>query len=171
MKVTDFDKMGTPMTLSTPTALIDGQVYKIGLCGIVFVRRNGDWIRTDNVSAGDVMQAANNSKIEVEPERTLTPYRIKKLKAEAKIKKVLINADYDNLKHMTGCSSRYMKKEWGFRNHFAPGGKDVESMERLESAGYVVRGSRYHETNYFHATKEGCKAIGMSWFQIRNALS
>ena len=82
----------------------------------------------------------------------------------------LLAADFEKLKHMTGCQSRYPKRLWGFRNHFAPGGKDIESMERLEKAGFVNRGSRYYETNYFHATEAGCKAIGMKPAQIKNAM-
>jgi hypothetical protein len=83
----------------------------------------------------------------------------------------LLPVDYDNLRHMTGCDSRYPKKQWGFRNHYAPGGDDIISMFRLESAGFVLRGCKYHETNYFHATEAGCKAIGMTAKQIKNALS
>jgi len=80
----------------------------------------------------------------------------------------LLDIDFDNMKHMTGCDPRYPKKNWGFRNHFVPGGKDIESMERLEKAGYVVRGRVCAETNYFHATETGCKAIGMTPAQIKN---
>lgn len=83
----------------------------------------------------------------------------------------LLDVDYENLKHMTGCDSRYPKKQWGFRNHFAPGGKDIESMERLEFVGHVIRGNKYYDTNYFHATESGCKAIGMKPMQIKNALN
>lgn len=78
--------------------------------------------------------------------------------------------DYDlnNIRHMTGSDDRYPKKQWGFRNHFCPGGKDIDSMERLERAGYVKRGRKYNETNVFHATRKGCEVIGMKAYQIRN---
>lgn len=83
----------------------------------------------------------------------------------------LLPRDFENLNHMTGCQPRYPKKDWGFRNHFAPGEKDIESMERLESAGFVIRGRKYYQTHFFHATKSGCEAIRMNPKQIKNALS
>jgi hypothetical protein len=74
--------------------------------------------------------------------------------------------DLDNLRHMVGAASRTP----GFRNHFAPGGKDVDSMLRLEAAGLVIRGRRYEETFFFHATEAGCKVIGMSAAATKRAL-
>ena len=52
------------------------------------------------------------------------------------------DTDMGNLCHMLGIGSHIKKRQWGYRNHFAPCGADIQSMERLESAGlkpYQVR--------------------------------
>ena len=94
MDINKFDKMGIPMVLDTPSATIEGQVYKIGFTGLVFVQRNGEWCRTDNHSPGDVrnyielerLRQISKRKIEQGPQKELTPYMIKKIKAEARRK-------------------------------------------------------------------------------------
>ncbi|MDA8152035.1 MAG: hypothetical protein ACYCVT_07210 [Acidithiobacillus ferrooxidans] len=50
------------------------------------------------------------------------------------------DTDRDNLRHMLGIGSHIKKRQWGYRNHFAPAGVDLQSMERLESAGLVRKG-------------------------------
>lgn len=78
--------------------------------------------------------------------------------------------DLDNLRHMLGAQLCYAKREWGFRNHYAPAGVDVESMKRLEAAGFVRQGRPYQMHHYYHATEAGCKAAGLNAAQTRRAL-
>ena len=85
----------------------------------------------------------------------------------------LTSDDLDNLRHMVGAVSNVPKKQWGYRNHFAAGESDVPSMEKLRKAGFVVRGRKFHigETDYYyHATLNGCKAIGLSKAATKRAL-
>ncbi|EGQ60717.1 hypothetical protein GGI1_02220 [Acidithiobacillus sp. GGI-221] len=44
---------------------------------------------------------------------------------------MISSADMENLRHMLGICSHIKKRKWGYRNHFAPGGADIQSMERL----------------------------------------
>ena len=85
--MTNFDKMGIPMVLDAPSVLINGQVYKIGFCGVVFVERNGEWCRTDNFTVSDVqvhleMQKLRMKKDAAEEPKELTDYIIKKIRVE-----------------------------------------------------------------------------------------
>ncbi len=82
----------------------------------------------------------------------------------------MLDKDMQNLRHMLGAGSHIKKRNWGYRNHFAPAGDDVQSMLRLESAGLVIKGKPYHETYYYHATKAGCEAAGLEPYQIQKAL-
>jgi hypothetical protein len=83
--------------------------------------------------------------------------------------------DLENIRHMTGCTSNTKKKNWGFRNYYCSAleGDGYESMRRLEKLGYVKQGigSFLSETQmYFHATEEGCKAIGLDDKQIKRVM-
>jgi len=80
-------------------------------------------------------------------------------------------ADISNLKHMLGIGRHIPKNDWGYRNHFLPGGDDIASMERLLSAGYVWRGKPCAGTFFYHATESGCKTAGLSEARTREALS
>ena len=85
--------------------------------------------------------------------------------------KNLSSDDMDNLRHMLGARSDQAKRNWGYRNHFAPGSSlDVQSMERLELAGLVKEGAPYHDTFYYHATEKGCAALGFSPAQTKHAM-
>ena len=77
-----------------------------------------------------------------------------------KAQETLTADDLDNLRHMLGVSEKSPK---GYRNYFVAGGKDVESMERLESCGFVVRNAHYRLSAdpCFHATAEGARAVGL----------
>jgi hypothetical protein len=74
--------------------------------------------------------------------------------------------DLEHLRHAVAAGERRA----GYRNHFAPGGLDVASMHRLEAAGLVVRGRRYQETYFFHATAAGCHVAGLSAAATTRAL-
>ena len=85
--------------------------------------------------------------------------------------KTLSSDDMDKLRHMLGARSDQKKRNWGYRNHFAPGSSlDVQSMERLELAGLVKEGAPYHDTFYYHATEKGCAALGFSLAQTKRAM-
>lgn len=68
--------------------------------------------------------------------------------------------DLDNLRHMLGVSERNRR---GYRNYFVAGGADVDSMERLRGAGFVVKNDHYKlsDAPCYHATIEGAKAVGL----------
>lgn len=83
---------------------------------------------------------------------------------------MISEADMDNLRHMLGIGSHIKKRQWGYRNHFAPGGPDIQSMERLAEAGLVRKGQPYQETHFYHATEAGCVAAGLKPHQIRKAM-
>ena len=92
MDINKFDKLGIPMVLDTESVLINGQQYKVGFCGIVFVRRNGDWIRTDNFTVSEVqihieLQSLRKQQKNTD-EKELTPYMIKKIGREGKAERV-----------------------------------------------------------------------------------
>jgi cytosine/adenosine deaminase-related metal-dependent hydrolase len=68
--------------------------------------------------------------------------------------------DLDNLRHTLGVSDKHRR---GYRNYFVAGGKDVDSMERLRAAGFVIKNERYglSADPCYHATIEGAKAVGL----------
>lgn len=83
----------------------------------------------------------------------------------------LIDVDMENLQHMLGIGSHIKKNRWGYRNHFAPAGTDIQSMERLEQAGLVYKGRPYGDAYMYHANESGCRVAGLKPAQIRSALS
>jgi hypothetical protein len=68
--------------------------------------------------------------------------------------------DIDNLRHMLGVDDRHPK---GYRNYFVAGGSDVESMERLRTAGLVFKNGRYAASSdpCYHATMLGAEVVGL----------
>lgn len=74
------------------------------------------------------------------------------------------------LQHMLGADSRYMKKQWGFRNHFCasdnPECKSRLDLEALEKKGFVKSGERLGYKTFW-ATKEGAISIGFKLYQLR----
>jgi hypothetical protein len=74
--------------------------------------------------------------------------------------------DMDNLRHMLGAGSDIPKRNWGYRNYFNAGGKDLESMERLVAAGLAER----YRPEFWRATEAGMKAIGFTAKQIKKAM-
>jgi hypothetical protein len=79
--------------------------------------------------------------------------------------------DMDKLRHMLGAvPKRYPKNKWGFRNYYCAGSGARESMMRLVAAGLATEGhTQEGGSTYFHATKEGCKAVGMDGAGIKRA--
>lgn len=84
----------------------------------------------------------------------------------------LTNEDMDNLRHMLGADDRYGRSSWGFRNYFAaePNTEDDHSMQRLLAAGYVKTSGTRHSLIYYHATPEGCEALGFTKAQKQRAM-
>jgi len=78
--------------------------------------------------------------------------------------------DLDKLRHMLGVDSRKSQRQWGYRNYYASSKGDEPAMRRLQSAGFVRQGRQYEDSFYFHATEEGCKAVGLNAKQIKRAM-
>ncbi len=78
--------------------------------------------------------------------------------------------DMDNLRHMLGAGPHTKKSKWGYRNFFAPTSAYIQSMERLEEAGFVRKGRPFLDNHYYHATEAGCAAAGLKPYQVRRAL-
>lgn len=80
--------------------------------------------------------------------------------------------DLKRLQHTLGAVPDCLKRQWGLRNYFcaANGGNAFASMQRLVGAGLAFVGHEGGEQTYFHATRLGCKAIGLDAAAIRRAL-
>jgi hypothetical protein len=78
------------------------------------------------------------------------------------------------LRHMLGAEKgRYPMRNWGFRNHYACSEFNDDKLEELcdmVDQGLLSKGGRGHELIYFHATELGCRAVGLTNKQIKNAL-
>ena len=73
------------------------------------------------------------------------------------------------LQHMLGADSRYLKKQWGFRNNFLAEKEsdDYKELIKMESLGLVRCGTGWRDSDaYFAATIEGAKAIGFKKYQL-----
>lgn len=81
----------------------------------------------------------------------------------------LLPDDVAKLRHMVGATGRD-RRLWGYRNHYAPGGDAIAAMERLEAAGLVARGAPYWATNFFHATRAGCRKAGLGRTAMARAM-
>lgn len=82
----------------------------------------------------------------------------------------LLDGDLDKLRHMLGATDHHSAKKWGFRNHYLCGAQDRAAMERLVGAGLAVRGDALLASQYYHATKDGCRAAGLDRSGIARAL-
>ena len=75
------------------------------------------------------------------------------------------------LRHMLGADSRYLKKHWGFRNHYCAGDNktcpDRLELEKMESNGLVKSGKRLGNKTFW-ATRKGAVEIGFKPYQLRN---
>jgi hypothetical protein len=85
---------------------------------------------------------------------------------------VLTAADLRKLWHMLGAGPDNLKRNWGYRNHYASGngGDAYESMCRMERLGLVVAAQRDGSMTFFHATEAGCREAGLDAKQIKRAL-
>jgi len=78
--------------------------------------------------------------------------------------------DLDKLRHMLGATAHHPKTHWGFRNHYLCNVQDRAAMERLVAAGLARAGEQLLRTQYFHATRNGCRAAGLERSGIAHAL-
>jgi hypothetical protein len=72
----------------------------------------------------------------------------------------------NKLRHMLGAGPERPKKDHGFRNYYCTsvGSDSYNVLRDMEKSGLVTAGSFINggRDQYFHATVEGCKAIGLS---------
>ncbi len=73
------------------------------------------------------------------------------------------------LQHTLGAGRRYLKKHWGFRNHFCAsvGTVDDITLQEMEGLGLVKSGVDSDERRFYHATKDGAIAIGFKPYQLK----
>lgn len=92
---------------------------------------------------------------------------------EASVESVVLPLWADKLRHMLGAGPERRKRDHGFRNHYCAsfGGQDYATLQEMEQAGLVRSGLFINggKMRYFHATIEGCKAIGLSKAAIKRA--
>ena len=81
--------------------------------------------------------------------------------------------DIECLRAMLGIQRNIRQIMWGYRNRFCstPGSDDYHSMLRLEGAGCVERGRVIGDMAVFHATRAGCRAVGLNERQLAKALA
>lgn len=74
------------------------------------------------------------------------------------------------LQHMLGADSRYLKKQWGFRNHFCANKSlndpDTAELDAMEKDG-LVKSFEGEEYRIFKATEKGALLIGFKPYQLR----
>jgi len=79
----------------------------------------------------------------------------------------------DLLRHMLGANPERKKQFHGFRNYFCAevGSEDFEAMQKMKEAGLVTEGQKINDgkDQYFFATLEGCKSIGLHKAAIKRA--
>jgi len=71
---------------------------------------------------------------------------------------------------MLGATRHHPKTKWGFRNHYCCGVQDRAAMERLVAADLAKRGAVQLTSQYYHATKDGCRAVGLDRSGIVRAM-
>ncbi|MRW88840.1 hypothetical protein GJ699_02455 [Duganella sp. FT80W] len=81
----------------------------------------------------------------------------------------LEEGDLDKLLHMLGAAGNSAAKP-GFRNHYLCNVQDRAAMERLVAAGLALAGEQLLQTQYYHATRDGCRAAGLDRSGIARAL-
>ncbi len=78
------------------------------------------------------------------------------------------------LTHMLGAGRHLKQRMHGYRNRFCAevNGEDYQAMLEMEAAGLVCAGGKINEgrDQFFHATRAGCEAIGLSKAATERAL-
>jgi hypothetical protein len=80
--------------------------------------------------------------------------------------------DAEKLAHTLGAVPERPKSKWGFRNYYCASnsGSSFNAMQRLVAAGFAEVGHIAGTQTYFHATKDGCKLVGLNAARTREAL-
>jgi len=78
------------------------------------------------------------------------------------------------LKHMLGADSRYLKRQWGFRNHYCTteGSTSDPIMRKMVALKLAIRSKRelFGGQRVYHATRLGAIAIGFKAYQLCNTV-
>lgn len=84
----------------------------------------------------------------------------------------IMPGDLKKLQHMLGAVSERPKRQWGLRNYYCANasGAAREAMQRLADAGLATMGHKDDKQAYFHATRLGCRAAGLSGAAIKRAM-
>lgn len=77
--------------------------------------------------------------------------------------------DLVNLKFMLGVKQS-PRAQWGNRNVYLCNRRDLPSMTRLVTAGFVRAGGTVLQMRYYHATAAGCKLAGLNATALRRAM-
>ena len=77
--------------------------------------------------------------------------------------------DHDILRFMLGVKQS-PRSQWGNRNVYLCNRRDLPSMTRLVTAGFVRAGLPILQLRYYHATGAGAKLAGLNGAAIRRAL-
>lgn len=77
--------------------------------------------------------------------------------------------DHDILRFMLGVKQS-PRSQWGNRNVYLCNRRDLPSMTRLVTAGFVRAGEQVLQLRYYHATAAGCKLAGLNATALRRAL-
>lgn len=85
----------------------------------------------------------------------------------------IIDRQREILVHMLGAGSHVRPFKHGYRNRFCAeiGSDDYRTLVELEAAGLVKAGYKINNDRdqYFSATLDGCKAIGLGAAAIKRA--
>lgn len=92
------------------------------------------------------------------------------------VEQLAIDPDWESkLRHMLGAGAERPKRDHGFRNHYCTsiGSESHGVLLEMQQAGLVRSGRSINEgrDQYFHATVDGCKAIGLAKAAIKRAFS
>jgi hypothetical protein len=84
----------------------------------------------------------------------------------------ITESDVEHLRHMLGMREGTRRAYWGTRNHFAAGGRDIDSMERLRANGLVVifrHPDLLCPQPIYRATRAGAERAGLHPAGIKRA--
>ena len=92
--------------------------------------------------------------------------------ALADVRDAIMPGDFAKLQHMLGAVAERPKYHWGLRNYYCANasGAARQAMQRLVDAGLAMPGHESETQAYFHATRLGCKAVGLDAAGIRRAM-
>lgn len=91
-------------------------------------------------------------------------------KGDAKVS-TLTDTQRKLLQHTLGARPDQNKKNYGYRNGYlaSVGSTPHQEFKKMVDLGFAVAGESEDGMQYFHATVEGCKAIGLGKAAIKRA--